>query len=112
MSTQLSDELRRLADKAENPDLESAVRDLMNFTVPFPNLADPVCADCGWGEEEHKAGGNGGDDHPFKGKPDEDVPFFTEAYLYDLFGKDAARTILVYVRGVLRAAGVPEKDFR
>lgn len=33
---------------------------------------------------------------------DEKAPFFSESFLYPLFGKDAARTVLAYVDGVRR----------
>ena len=36
---------------------------------------------------------------------DEDAPFFSEAYLYCLLGKDDARTVLAYLGAVLRASG-------
>lgn len=36
---------------------------------------------------------------------DEEAPFFTETYLYNLFGKEAARTILAAVRNLGRALG-------
>ena len=37
---------------------------------------------------------------------DEQAPFFSEAYLYNLLGKDDARSVLRVVREVLEAAGV------
>lgn len=37
---------------------------------------------------------------------DDTAPFFSEVYLYTLFGKEDARTILSYVHTVARAAGV------
>lgn len=36
--------------------------------------------------------------------PEGEVPFFSEAYLYEKFGKDYARTILSLVRGVVKYA--------
>lgn len=43
-----------------------------------------------------------GDDLATLGKGDEDAPFFSEAYLYTLVGKDMARSIL----GKLRRLGL------
>jgi len=38
------------------------------------------------------------------------APFFSEAYLYALLGKEAARTVLAVVNSVIRAAGIePEQ---
>lgn len=39
---------------------------------------------------------------------DENTPFFSEAYLYSLLGKDQARTVLSYVRSVAKAVGFRE----
>ncbi len=36
-------------------------------------------------------------------KGDEKAPFFSEAYLYNLMGKDAARTVLGQIRNFLEA---------
>ena len=36
---------------------------------------------------------------------DEDAPFFSEAYLYNLLGKDGARTVLMHIRRVCEACG-------
>lgn len=37
---------------------------------------------------------------------DEDAPFFSEGYLYNLLGKDDARTLLALMRPVWEAAGI------
>jgi hypothetical protein len=37
---------------------------------------------------------------------DEEAPFFTEAFLYNLLGKDEARSVLGIVRRLCRLAGV------
>lgn len=34
-------------------------------------------------------------------------PFFTEATLYDLLGKDDARSVLAYIHSLAEAAGIP-----
>ena len=39
-------------------------------------------------------------------KGDEDAPFFTEAFLYNLFGKEEGRTILAVLDNLIRAAGI------
>lgn len=50
--------------------------------------------------------------NPFYQKGDENAPFFTEAYLYSLFeDKDAARTLLGRIRGLINALGYEQKTF-
>lgn len=44
-------------------------------------------------------------------KGDELAPFFSEACLYNLVGKEDARTILGLIRNVLRAVGLEDNDF-
>jgi hypothetical protein len=39
-------------------------------------------------------------------KGDEDAPFFSESYLYNLVGKDDARTVLAYVHSLMKVAGL------
>jgi len=39
-------------------------------------------------------------------KGDEDAPFFSESYLYNLVGKDDARTVLGYLRHLAKMAGL------
>jgi hypothetical protein len=43
-------------------------------------------------------------------KGDEDAPFFSEAYLYTLLGKDSARTLLARFRALGRALDIIEND--
>jgi hypothetical protein len=43
---------------------------------------------------------------------DERAPFFSEAYLYNLLGKDDARSVLSAVRQLLKAAGRSEDSFK
>lgn len=40
------------------------------------------------------------------GEGDEEAPFFTEAFLYNLLGKDEARSVLGIVRRLCKLAGV------
>lgn len=42
----------------------------------------------------------------FYDKGDEDTPFFSEAFLYNLVGKEDARTILGLIRKLVESAGV------
>lgn len=54
---------------------------------------------------------------PYSGEPVdpedyEDCPFFSEHYLYDLMGKNDARTILGLIRQVANAAGVDRYDLQ
>lgn len=41
----------------------------------------------------------------------QEAPFFSEAFLYILFGKEDARTILHYVREVQKAAEAPMEEW-
>jgi len=41
---------------------------------------------------------------------DEDAPFFSEAYLYNLLGKENARTVLAGLRQICEAAGLDMYD--
>lgn len=41
---------------------------------------------------------------------DEKAPFFTEAYLYNLLGKEDARTLLAYMRKLARSIGFPQEE--
>lgn len=45
-------------------------------------------------------------------KEDAKAPFFSEAYLYDLMGKEEARTVLYYIRNLCRVAGISDTDQR
>lgn len=44
--------------------------------------------------------------NPYYSPGDEKAPIFTEAFLYTLFGKETARSILRAVESVIRAAGL------
>lgn len=117
--TSVSDELRALAEKAENKELDEAARKLVDLRIEgFPELADPVCFACGWEKVEHEAivghrpgnavGEDGKPDHEYEGQPDPETPFFSESYLYPLLGKGDARAILGTLRALLKAAGVSQ----
>ena len=41
---------------------------------------------------------------------DENAPFFSESCLYNLFGKEDARTILALIRNILYAVGLTDED--
>ncbi len=43
-------------------------------------------------------------------KGDENQPFFSEAYLYNLLGKDEARTLLGLMRPIWKIAGISERE--
>jgi len=43
-------------------------------------------------------------------KGDETYPFFSEAYLYNLLGKEDARTLLCLMRPVWDAVGIPRME--
>lgn len=47
---------------------------------------------------------------PGYAKGDEDTPFFSEAYLYTLLGKEDARTLLALMRPVWEMLGIPRMD--
>lgn len=94
-----------------NEDIERAVTELLEFKLEStPQLADPPCMDCGWEEDQHRKDGGAGTDHKFNPGPDPEAPFFSEAYLYDLVGKEDARTILALFGNLLAAVGVPPED--
>lgn len=93
------------------PQMHQALKELHDLVVKAPvELAEPPCAECGWQKTQHRGGGNAGTDHAFNPGPPAGVPFFTEAYLYSLLGKDDARNVLAAVRKVLRAAGLSEDE--
>jgi hypothetical protein len=48
--------------------------------------------------------------NPYYDKGDEDAPFFSEAYLYNLLGKEDARTLLAWMRPIWRLAGLKRED--
>jgi len=64
--------------------MTAALRDLYEFRV----------------EEQHLDQGS-----DFYQSGDEDAPFFSEAYLYNLLGKHDARTVLAYLHAVERPLG-------
>ena len=41
---------------------------------------------------------------------DENAPFFSEVYLYNLLGKEEARTLLALMRPVWKKAGIPREQ--
>ena len=43
-------------------------------------------------------------------KGDETCPFFSETYLYNLLGKEDARTLLAFMRPVWEDAGIPSAE--
>ena len=43
---------------------------------------------------------------PYYGKGDENAPFFSEAFLYNLLGKEDARTLLALLRGAFGIKGM------
>jgi len=45
-------------------------------------------------------------------KGDDEAPFFSEAFLYPLMGKEDARTILAMLDNVVRAAGIDPYDIQ
>jgi len=55
----------------------------------------------GWLPKECKKKSNGYE------KGDEEQPFFSETYLYNLLGKEDARTLLALMRPVWDEAGIP-----
>lgn len=98
---------------ALDPKLREALERLRDYTPEVSvELKDPPCSECGWEKSEHAKVGEAVADHEFKPGPSPEVPFFTESYLYDLMGKEDARTILALVRNVLRAVGLPEEVIR
>lgn len=48
----------------------------------------------------------------FYDKDDENAPFFSEAYLYNLLGKEDARSLLARMRKVCKAIGMTETQIR
>lgn len=113
MTTRAAEALRAIADEQERPELEAALEELSTLVVDFPALVDPPCGDCGWNQLAHESGFEGpSKDHAFRPGPEKDTPFFTESFLYDLLGKEDARSVLAVVRNVLRAAGLSEDTIR
>lgn len=51
-------------------------------------------------------------DQPWGYDPeDEKAPFFSEAFLYNLLGKEDARTVLAYTRRIGEALGLDSEEF-
>jgi len=73
----------------QNKELDRALRNLAKMKLDHPIVNDEFKESCYYSEG------------------DEDAPFFTEAYLYCLLGKENARTVLAYVNAVFNAAGYP-----
>jgi hypothetical protein len=96
-----------------NPQLREALERLRDY-IPEAKIEvkNPACSECGWHAEEHLPEGHAPKDHEFTAGPPDETPFFTEAYLYDLMGKEDARTVLALVRNILRAVGLPDTAFR
>jgi len=70
-------------------ELTQTVEDLLNLTIErIPDQFSP--------------------DNDMYEEGDEKAPFFSEAYLYNLLGKDDARSVLRVVRELLSAAGVAD----
>jgi hypothetical protein len=44
-------------------------------------------------------------------KGDENAPFFSEAVLYPLLGKEDARTVLALIGNIIRATGLDPSEF-
>lgn len=76
-----------------NVDFKSALVDLFKFTMEGGELGTAELTDA------FKKS-------PFYEEGDENAPFFSEAYLYNLVGKEDARTILCLFENLARAAGI------
>lgn len=86
----------------QQPDMRAALLAILKwYPESVPMLDDPPCTECGWQEGDHEAQR----DHSFTAGPPAGVPFFTEAFLYDLLGKEDARSLLYLMRDIARAAG-------
>ena len=48
-------------------------------------------------------------DHAGYEEGDEKAPFFSETYLYNLMGKDGARTVLSYIRKLCDIVGIDKE---
>ncbi len=69
------------------------------YTVKLEGIDLKAHANLAWGPEGYEP-------------EDEEAPFFTEAFLYNLLGKEEARTVLSLVRQVGRALGMDDRDLR
>lgn len=52
------------------------------------------------------------DDFYYSGDDEENAPFFSVAFLYNLIGKEDARTVLALIGNLLRAAGIDPYSVR
>ena len=68
--------------------IKIAVNKLLNFRVGF---LPPGCK-------------------KYASKSDEKAPFFSESYLYNLLGKEEARTLLALMRPIWILAGIKRED--
>lgn len=74
-----------------NESIKAAIIAIFDFT-PHWGMPDAVK------KEGKKAG--------YYSKEDDDAPFFSEAFLYCLLGKDEGRTVLALLNNLIRAAGI------
>lgn len=58
----------------------------------------------------HAVAQHGSDVHDWYDEEDEEAPFFSEAYLYPLLGKDAARTVLALIRSIQQTLKMRMED--
>lgn len=81
---------------------EEAARDLAEYLDEFSSEATTL-----WREFfiERDTGPNG-KRYGMYAEGDENAPFFSEAFLYNLLGKDEARSVLAIVRRLSKLAGV------
>jgi len=80
----------------DRPAFEDAVRRLMTH-VPDVNL------------KAHSKVNGHSKQYPMFEPGDETAPFLTEAHLYNMYGKDEARTIHALIRNLIRAAGYQDE---
>ena len=64
---------------------------LLNWTPEYKGILKPISKII-WGKNVYE-------------KTDEDCPFISEAYLYNLIGKQDARTLLALLRNIIEAIG-------
>lgn len=81
-----------------NKEAERAVLNVYKFVLDSEHVNPQYCGECGEKVKNHS---------PATGhapKPQR-MPFMTETYLYDLLGKEDARSVLAYVNSLVRALG-------
>lgn len=71
----------------------------------YPEVKDSACFECGLLLDEHAASEKGDYAHAFVSKPPDETPFFSESALYQMFGKDEARSIRALIRRIVLAGG-------